>query len=158
MTLQQFVFGASAFFVAFVFEHLPMPEMLFWLQPLWMMLTVTLLVLYAPAVFGLWLAIPAGLMLDTEAGSLLGLHVVTLAVHIFLVQLFIRRLDGFNFFQQMLMVFILALTHQLVFFWVSKLIQPFPYPVDIWGPALSSALVWPWVFAVTRLTVRRVLS
>lgn len=71
MTLQQFVLGACAFFVAFVFEHLPMPDLLSWLQPQWALLAVTLLVLNAPKVYGLWLAVPAGLMMDAEAGSLL---------------------------------------------------------------------------------------
>lgn len=158
MTTQQFILGACAFFVAFVFEHLPMPELLFWLQPQWALLAITLLVLNAPRVYGLWLAVPAGLMMDTETGGVLGLHIITFAIHIFLVQLFIRRLDGFNLLQQMLMILILVLAHQLVLFWGSQILQDLPAPVDIWGPALTSALVWPWVFAITQLTIRRLLS
>lgn len=158
MTLQQFVLGACAFFVAFVFEHLPMPDLLSWLQPQWALLAVTLLVLNAPKVYGLWLAVPAGLMMDAEAGSLLGLHVITFSIHIFLVQVFIRRLDGFNLVQQMLMVLILALAHQLALFWVSQMMQAYPKPIDIWGPALTSMLVWPWVYAITQLTIRKLLS
>jgi len=158
MTMQQFILGACAFFVAFMLEHLPLPELLFWLQPQWALLMVTLLVLHAPRAYGLWLAVPAGLMMDTETGNVLGLHVITFTVHIFLVQLFIRRLDGFNLIQQMLMVLILVLAHQLVLFWVSQVLLPFPIPVSIWSPALTSALVWPWAYAITQLTIRRLLS
>ena len=59
-------------FAGFVLEHLPMPDLLSWLQPLWLLLLISILVLHAPHQFGLWLAIPLGLMLDVENHQLLG--------------------------------------------------------------------------------------
>ncbi|MDO6681997.1 MULTISPECIES: rod shape-determining protein MreD [unclassified Oceanobacter] len=154
-SVQSFVIGMLSLFVGFVFEHLPLPELLIWFQPLWILVVITLLVFQSPQTFGLWLAIPAGLMMDAEQGTLLGTHVFTLSVHIFLVQYFFRRIEVFNLFQQMALVLVLALLHQLLSFWLAQVMLDLPHPVEMWGPAFSSMFVWPWVFALTRLTLRR---
>jgi rod shape-determining protein MreD len=75
-------------FLGFVLEHLPLPDLLSWFQPLWILVIITLLVFQSPQTFGLWLAISSGLMMDAEQGALLGTHVFTLSIHIFLVQFF----------------------------------------------------------------------
>ncbi|WP_221797535.1 rod shape-determining protein MreD [Oceanobacter mangrovi] len=155
MSIQSLIIGLLALFFGFVLEHLPMPDLIGWFQPLWVLVVVTLLVFQAPRTFGLWLAVPAGLMLDAEHATLMGTHVFTMAIHIFLVQLFFRRMEVFNLFQQMGVVLVLALLHQLLRFWLAQVLFDYPHPIDIWGPALSSVFVWPWVFALLRLTVLR---
>ena len=147
--------GMLALFVAFMLEHLPVPQLISWFQPAWVLVVITLLVFQSPQTFGLWLAVPAGLMLDAEQGTLLGTHVFTLAVHIFLVQMFFRRMEVFNLFQQMGMVLMLALLQQLLRFWLAQVVLELPHPIDLWGPAWSSAFVWPWVFSLTQITIRR---
>ena len=64
MKLQVIVYVFIMLFVAFVLEHLPLPEVLYLFQPAWVMLVVTAMVLFAPNIFGLLLALPVGLMLD----------------------------------------------------------------------------------------------
>jgi cell shape-determining protein MreD len=56
----------------------------------------------------------------------------------------------------MAVVLVLALLHQLLSFWLAQVMLDFPHPVNMWGPAFSSMFVWPWVFALTRLTLRRI--
>lgn len=156
MDIRTILLIATTLFFAFVLEHLPMPDMLSWLQPAWVVLAVTILVLHEPKIFGLWLALPLGLMLDAEHGSFLGLHILTLAVHIYLLQILYKRISMFNFVQQMAVVFLLVALQQLLSFWVLSLLTDSVRPIDLWTPALTSALVWPWVYALVHIAMRKI--
>ena len=147
---------ASTLFLAFVLERLPMPEILSWLQPAWVILAVTILVLRAPTLFGLWLAIPLGLMLDAEHGSYLGLHILIIALHIYLLQVLYKRIVMFNFIQQMAVVFLLVVLQQMLTYWVLSVLTNSTRPVDLWLPALTSAMMWPWVYALVSTAMRKV--
>lgn len=147
---------ASTLFLAFVLERLPMPEILSWLQPAWVILAVTILVLRAPTLFGLWLAIPLGLMLDAERGSYLGLHILIIALHIYLLQVLYKRIVMFNFIQQMAVVFLLVVLQQMLTYWVLSVLTNSARPVDLWLPALTSAMMWPWVYALVSTAMRKV--
>lgn len=158
MNLQSLILGASFLFIGFALEHLPMPELMVWFQPLWVLLVITVLVINAPGLFGLWLSVPAGLMMDAEMGTLLGTHVFTFAVHIFLVQLMLRRFAIFNMVQQSAVIWLLALGHQVLRHWSNQLIVEWPHPVQLGIPPLISALVWPWLYFLGQLLMRRLLA
>jgi rod shape-determining protein MreD len=158
MKVSDLLFGASALFVGFGLEHIPMPELLSWFQPLWLLLMVTLAVLQAPALFGLWLALPVGLLVDVEQGTLLGTHVLALTVHIFLLQKVYQRFEGFNLFQQMMVILILGIAHQLLKFWAGRVIMDLPQALDLWGPPLVSAVLWPWLASLAQLVNRRLFT
>lgn len=155
MSVRAFILTLSSLFLAFVLEHLPMPDLLLWLQPPWMLLLVTILVLHAPHTFGLWLAIPVGLMLDVEHHQLLGLHVLLLGIHIVMLQLLFRRLVMFHFLQLTAVVALLVVLHQVLMFWAIALVSENQVPVQVWQPALVSALVWPWLYAITYMAMKR---
>ena len=146
---------ATTLFLAFVLERMPMPDILSWLQPAWVMLAVTILVLRAPQWFGLWLALPLGLMLDAEHGSYLGLHVLTLVIHIYLLQVLYKRISIFNFVQQMALIFLLVALQQMLMYWALSVLTDSQRPIEIWGPALTSALMWPWVYALVSIAMRK---
>ena len=57
MKLEAVVYILMMLFLAFMLEHLPMPELISWFQPAWVMLIVTVMVLFAPSAFGLWLSL-----------------------------------------------------------------------------------------------------
>ncbi|MBE0483652.1 MAG: rod shape-determining protein MreD [Bacterioplanes sp.] len=136
---------ATATFIAFTLEHLPLPEMLFWFQPNWVLLLATLLVVQAPKSFGLWIALPLGLMLDVERATLLGLHVALLVIHVALLQALYRRLLRYHTIQQAGIVFLLVVLHQMLSYWLTWLVQGYAVPVVIWTPAFVSALLWLWL-------------
>lgn len=155
MNIRYLLVIASTLFIAFTLEHLPMPDILSWLQPAWVVLAVTILVLRTPQSIGLWLAIPLGLMLDAEQGSYLGLNVLILSLHIYLLQRLYKRVSMFNFAQQMGVVFLLVALHQVLRFWVLSTLTDDARPVEIWHPALTSALMWPWVYALVSMALRK---
>ena len=155
MKLQVIVYIAIMIFVAFVAEHLPLPEVLYMFQPAWIMLVVTALVLFAPHIFTLWLALPLGLMMDVEQDTLLGLHVILIAFHIFLLQVLYRRMYLFNVLQQAGVLFLMIMAEQIIHYWAVAVLREDARPVLLVMPALFSAILWPWVYAVGYRTLQR---
>ncbi|MDF1763740.1 MAG: rod shape-determining protein MreD [Oleibacter sp.] len=142
-------------FGAFALEHAPMPEMISWLQPAWVMLVVTIMVLLAPQVFGLWLAFPIGLLMDVEQGTLIGVHVLLVAIHIVILQLLYRRIYLFNVLQQSLVIFLMIMAERIVQYWTTAMVDSQAMPVPMLWPALISAVIWPWIYALLYRPLRR---
>jgi len=132
--------------------------MIDWFQPAWVMLVVTAAVLAAPSVFGLWLALPLGLMLDVEKGTLLGLHVLLVALHIYLLQLLYRRMYLFNVLQQGAVLFLMILAEQIIHYWALAVLREDVTPVMLFAPALTTAALWPWVYVLGYRSLRRMES
>lgn len=158
MTVRHTLLVLAAMFTAFMLEHLPMPELLSWLQPSWVSLLTMVLVLHQPRIFGLWLAWPLGLLLDTEQAVPLGLHVSIFLVQIYLLQLTYRRVVLFHFIQQMAVVFLLVALGQVIHYWALLLMTGAAQPVLLWQPALVSAALWPWVYGLAHLLLIRMRS
>lgn len=142
------------FGIGFFLEHLPMPDILAWFQPPWVLLIVTLLVLQAPHKVGVWLALPVGLLLDVEQHQLLGFHVLTLTVHITLLQAFCHRLQHFNNLLLTLVVIALVAVHQLVGNIALWGISSNAF-VPLWQPVLCTALIWIWLRALFVLVIAK---
>lgn len=155
MSARAIFFSFFMIFIAFVLEHLPLPVVVDWFQPAWVMLCITALVLFAPNVFGLWLAIPLGLMMDVEQGTLFGLHVVMVTVHILMLQILYRRMFLFNVLQQAIVIMLLIAMQQLIHYWGLLIINGDSRPVLLWMPAFMSAILWPWVYTVGYKSLRR---
>jgi rod shape-determining protein MreD len=158
MKLHSIVYVMIMLFVAFVLEHLPLPAMVDWFQPAWVMLVVTAAVLAAPSVFGVWLAIPLGLMLDVEKGTLLGLHVLLVAMHVYLLQLLYRRMYLFNVLQQAAVLFLMVLAEQICHYWSLAVMREDATPIMLLAPALTTAVLWPWVYVIGYRSLQRMES
>lgn len=156
MTARAIITTLLFFGLAFFLEHLPMPNILSWFQPPWVLLMLTLLVLYAPQWFGVWIALPIGLLLDVEHSQLFGYHVLTLTVHVLLLQLFHGQVKRFNNPLLIIIVVALVVVHQFVGAMALWLLGK-PAPIVLWQPIVSSALVWLWlrVFFVATTTQLR---
>lgn len=154
MNIQSIFFAALLLFLAYVMEHLPMPGLLSWLQPAWVLLVLTALIMHSPSTFTLWLAIPLGLLLDIEHSSYLGLHVAALSIHIYVLQLLYRRIAVFNFLQVLIIVALLIALHQLFMVWAVIALTDNSQPLPMIQTTLTSALLWPWIYGLTRLGLR----
>ena len=139
-------------YVGFTLEHLPLPELLNWFQPPWIVLIVSCLVLLAPQYFGLWLSIPVGLLLDVEHQQALGTHTVALAVYITLLLSVLRKLSSASQFLSYLVIPAFVLVYQLVICGLAWAFSSSVLP-QWWQPVLSSFIVWPWLFGLIRFLV-----
>lgn len=158
MRLEAIVYIFIMLFFAFVMEHLPMPELINWFQPAWVMLIVTVMVLFAPSAFGLWLAIPLGLMLDAEHGTPLGLNIILVALHIYLLQLLYRRIYLFNVLQQSVVLFLMIMAEQIIHYWALAILREDATPVMLLAPAITTAFLWPWLYVVGYRSLKRLES
>jgi rod shape-determining protein MreD len=119
-------------------------------RPLWPALFLSYWVLALPHRVGMVGAWCLGLVLDVLTGALLGQNALILTLTIFLVLSLQRRLQMFPMWQQSLVLLVVFGLAQLVQLWLNALTGNRPPTLAFVLPALISALLWPWVFAILR--------
>ena len=143
------IFGT--FVLAAIFTVLPMPRWLESYRPEWVALVVIYWVMALPHRVGLVTAWIAGFFLDVLEGSLLGMNALALALVAYLALSLYQRMRMFTAVQQSSTVLILVGIHQLLAFWVLTANNQNTAPNLIFMiSALSSAIVWPFVFLSLR--------
>ena len=139
------IFGT--FVLAALLTVLPLPEWLEAYRPEWMALVVIYWVIALPDRFGLFTAWIAGFFMDVLEGSLLGLNALALALVAYMALSLYQRMRMFTPIQQSSTVLILVGIHQLLSFWVLTAHSQNTAPNLIFMiSALSSAIVWPFIF------------
>ena len=146
---------ATSFVVAFLLTALPLPQ---WAEP-WRPAWVTLVLIYwclaVPQRVGVLVGWTLGLLLDAMTGTLLGQHALSLSLVAFLSLRLHLRVRVLPVWQQGLTVFLLVVLDRALSLWVTG-IQGMPtQALSIWAPAVTSTLLWPWLFVVLRDVRRR---
>lgn len=147
--------GGWIIFVSFVFAALltvlPLPEWLESYRPEWVAMVVIYWVMALPDRVGLFSAWIVGFFMDVLEGSLLGLNALALALVAYLALSLYQRMRMFTAVQQSSTILILVGIHQLLSFWVLTANNQNIAPNLIFMiSALSSAIVWPFIFLVLR--------
>lgn len=141
--------------LALLFSVAPMPQFMEVGRPLWLALVLSYWVLVVPHRVGMVSAWCLGLVLDVLNGTLLGQNALTLTLIVFLVLSLQRRLQMFPMWQQSLVLLVVFGLAQLVQLWLNALTGNRPPTLAFVLPALISALLWPWVFAILRAVQQR---
>ncbi|MCY1406012.1 Rod shape-determining protein MreD [compost metagenome] len=128
----------------------PMPNFMEIGRPLWLAMVLTYWVLYLPHKVGMLTAWVLGLAADVLYGSLLGQNALILGLIVFLVLNLQQRLRMFPIWQQCLVLLVVFGLAQLVQLWLNTLTGNRPPTLVFLLPALVSALLWPWVYALLR--------
>lgn len=143
------------FVIAAVLTVFPLPEWLEAFRPEWVAMVVIYWVMALPERIGLITAWIAGFFLDVLEGSLLGLNALALALIAYLALSLYQRMRMFTFVQQSSTVLILIGIHQLLSFWILAANNQNIAPNLVFMvSAVSSAIVWPFIFMGLRY-VRR---
>lgn len=149
--LRPLILALPLLFIGFMLEALPLSDTFSWFTPAWLLLFVSVLVLLAPHSFGLWMAVPLGLLLDVQQDYPLGLNVLTLAVHIVILQYSYRKIAQLPSVVALILVIGgLVLLRQVLTYLLLNIISVNPISVAIWTPSLVSMLVWPWLYTGLR--------
>jgi rod shape-determining protein MreD len=145
----------ASFAVALVLTVLPVPQ---WADP-WRPSWVTLVLIYwcfaLPQRVGLVTGWGLGLLLDALRGTLLGQHALTLSVVAFLSLRLYQRVRVLPAWQQGVSVFLLVLLERALALWVAGVQGVSTQAQAVWAPAITSTLLWPWLFVVLRDARRR---
>ena len=131
-----------------------LPEQLGHSRPQWLSLVLVYWVIALPHRIGVTVAWLLGLLVDVMLGSLLGQHGIAFIVVAYIASSLYQRLRMFAVWQQSLIVFITIGLSDLINFWIESIVDEAAWSLWYLLPALVSALLWPWVFAVLRF-IRR---
>lgn len=140
----------ATFLVGFMLSQMPLPHMIEWFRPEWVIMILIYWVMALPERIGLFSAAAVGLGLDLIKGSPLGLNVISLLVISYLTLLLYKRLRMFPLVQQAVMIMVLVGINQLLFNWVHGLLGTRNDNLIFLLPAVMSGLFWPWLFVLLR--------
>lgn len=145
----------GSFFVALVLAILPLPGWLQWGRPEWVALVLIYWVIALPHRVGLLTAVLLGILVDALEGAVLGQNALAMIVVAALALTLYQRLRVYNLWQQSAVVFVLVGIEQMICQWVQTLHGAGATSLMFLLPALSSALLWPFVLHSLRGARRR---
>jgi len=146
---------AATFVVALILAATPMPEWARYWRPEWVALALIYWCMALPQRVGVGIGWLLGLLEDVIKGALLGQHAIGMAIIAFIVVRTHQRIRVFPFVQQAIIVFFLISLSRLLVLWVKGVIGQAPGSFSYLLPALTSMLLWPWVYIILRDIRRR---
>ena len=138
------IFGT--FIISLFLSQLPLPDLLRWARPEWVLLFLVYWVMRAPSRVGLFYAFMLGLLLDLAHGGVIGLNALSLTLVAFLAQLLYRRMRMFPLPQQGIIIALLTGLNQLLHYWMQGLTGTHGDSLLFLLPAVFSGIFWPLVF------------
>ena len=140
----------ATFLVGFMLSQMPLPQMIEWFRPEWVVMILIYWTMALPERVGLGTAALVGIGLDIIKGSPLGLNVLSLLIISYLTLLLYKRLRMFPLVQQAVMVMVMVGINQLLFNWFHSWLGTRSDSLIFLLPALMSAALWPWLFVILR--------
>ncbi|OUS31729.1 rod shape-determining protein MreD [Gammaproteobacteria bacterium 45_16_T64] len=136
---------AFTFVVAFIFAIMSLPGVLEYLRPEWVALIVIYWIIAIPHRVGVIIAWIVGIFHDVLVGAVLGQSALALSVIAYITFILHMRIRVFPIWQQCLSVLLLVGVYLLVMLMVERTVTTSHWTLWYWLPALSSAMVWPWI-------------
>jgi rod shape-determining protein MreD len=138
-------------FIAYLLAIVPMPEWAMSYRPEWVALVLIYWTMALPYRVGIGSAWVAGLLMDILEGSVLGINALVLAILAYIVLSLHKRLRMFSPLQQSGLVFALIGLALMVGHWLQLVTgQTVSSNLMFLMGALSSALLWPFIFQLLR--------
>ncbi|HEY5703280.1 MAG TPA: rod shape-determining protein MreD [Gammaproteobacteria bacterium] len=140
----------ASFIVALMMTALPLPEWAANWRPAWVAMVLIYWCMALPNKVNIGVAWTAGIIMDVLQGTLLGQNALGLVLLAFITIKVHQRIRMFPLTQQALFVMVLILLYQLMSLWVRGLMGVPPRTWTYWTPALTSMVLWPWLFIILR--------
>lgn len=135
---------------ALILNMLPLPTWFEKLRPEWLVLALLYWSIALPHRIGLSIVWCVGLLVDVLGNSVLGEHAFALTLIVYLAMKIHRQVRVFPLWQQALCLFPLLLAYELVILLIRAMLGSSQQVGWFWLPALSSAILWPWIFVLLR--------
>ena len=147
-------FIALSLVVAFMISLVPLGH-LAWMPQFWLVVML-FWCLHQPKYVGITALFLAGLVMDVNDTTLLGIHAVAYSIAGCLVMFGSRRILWFNAFKQMPIVFVVFFTASAIV-WMLRLVSGGQWPGwDIMLAPVLETLLWPFVSLILLAPQRRV--
>lgn len=138
-----------------IFQIMPLPTIVEAWRPEWVLLVLIYWAMALPYRYNIMTAWVIGVIVDVLLGAALGLRALAFSLVIYVVVLHFQRLRNFPMWQQALVIFSLLIFNLIVIFWGEFILGNAYFSIELFLPAISSAIFWPWVFMILR-KVRRI--
>lgn len=140
----------TTLFFAMVLALLPMPDWTVWLRPAWVLMVLVYWAMVTPARVSVGVAWMMGLVLDLLNGTLLGEHALAFTIVIYFVSKLHIRLLMSPLIQQGISIFVFVLFYEFIIYCIQGFIGELPGSHLYWLSAVTSMLLWPWLFVLMR--------
>ena len=96
-----------------------------------------------------------GMIVDVLLGGLLGQHALSYVIVTYVAASVYQRLRMFSVWQQGAVIFVILGLSHIVGFWIESIAGLSQWSLWYILPAVTGALLWPWVFLLLRSLRRR---
>ncbi|MEX2132265.1 MAG: rod shape-determining protein MreD [Pseudohongiellaceae bacterium] len=139
------------FFIAYLLAIVPMPNWAMNFRPEWVSLVLIYWVMALPYRIGIGVAWVAGLFMDILEGSILGLNAMVFAILAYIILSLHKRLRMFSALQQSGLILAVIGLNLMVSHWLQLISgQTVASGMLFLMGAVSSALLWPFIFQLLR--------
>ena len=132
-----------------------LPPELGYLRPDWVAMVLVYWVIAAPDRLGVVTAWAVGMIMDVLVGGLMGQHALSYVIVTYVASSLYQRLRMFSVWQQAAVIFVILGLSHIVGFWVENIAGLSEWSLWYLLPAVTGALLWPWVFLLLRYFRRR---
>jgi len=139
-----------SFIVAIMLTALPLPDWAVDWRPAWVALVLIYWCMAVPEHIGIGTAWFLGLILDVQFGTLLGQHSLGLVVIAFLTLNSYQRIRVYPLVQQAVLICFYLLLYKLIMLLITGYLGTGTREWTYWMPAITSMLLWPWMFIILR--------
>lgn len=136
--------------IAIILMLIPLSESLRFFRPEWVVMALIYWAMALPRHVGIGFAWFTGLLMDVIMGGTLGVFAFSYVLVVYMVLRFHLQLRQYPLWQQALSIMSLVLIVQLI----SIFLSPRTTGWHVWLPAVTSTIMWPFIFAILR-KVRR---
>lgn len=132
--------------IGVVLQIIPMPSPIDLYRPDWLLLLLIYWSMALPNRVSVVSAGVSGLILDILYGTALGVHSFSLAIPIYLVSSHYQRFRNYSMLQQAVLILVLSSLFHIIVYWLQYLITGIEFNWMFLRPAVTSVLLWPWLF------------
>ena len=145
---------AMSFIIAIMLTALPLPDWAVNWRPDWVTVVLIYWCMAVPDRIGIFIAWFLGLLLDVQQGNILGQNALSMTLIAFLTINSYQRMRAYPLLQQAVLVCFYLLLYKLVMLLILVYLGLNKSDWTYWMPAITSMLLWPWLFIILR-DVRR---
>ncbi len=142
--------------LALLLTLLPLPGWAEVLRPAWVEVVLIYWAMTLPGSVGLFAGFFFGLIMDIALGSLLGQHALGLTLVSYIVLKNHQKLRLYPLIQQGVIIMFILMIEQVIYLWIYGISNQAPHNTFVhFIPAITSMLLWPWLFVLMRDIRRR---
>lgn len=144
-----------SFIVALMLTAMPLPDWATNWRPAWVAMVLVYWCMALPHRVGIGVGWSMGILLDVLQGTLFGQNAIGLALLAYFTLKSHQRIRMFPLIQQAFLMCLFVLVYLLINLWVRGIMGVPPQSWTFWMPAVTSMLLWPWLFIILRDIRRR---